>query len=328
MDRTDMPNDATSTFERLRPRLFGIAYRMLSTVHDAEDAVQETYLRWHEADASAIHSAEAWLVAVVTRISIDRLRRAATERDAYVGNWLPEPIATPLGDRDAEIASDLSMAFLILLERLAPEERAAFLLREVFGAEYAEIARVLEKSEAACRQIVHRARERVRRDERRFTPAPDAKEQLLERFVTALTTEDQEGLVALFADDVSFMSDGGGKVPSLPYVLEGANELARVLVGFQRVSRLRVARENLGAITHEVIEMNGEPAILTLVAGRTLSATSIETDGERIMSVYRVLNPEKLGHVGPATYIPAATEFGDRGHRAVVDRVEAPVMES
>ena len=169
--------DRAARFERHRSRLFGIAYRMLGTVEDAEDAVQETYLRWHDAPVDAVRSDEAWLVAVVTRLSIDRLRRAATEREAYVGRWLPEPIATaptPPPDRKAELASDLSLAFLVLLERLAPEERAAFLLREVFDAGYDEIARVLERSEAACRQLVHRARERVRGDRARVSAPPDA----------------------------------------------------------------------------------------------------------------------------------------------------------
>src|SRR3954471_1450428 len=152
--------------ERYRPRLFGIAYRMLGGVHDAEDIVQEAMLRWHQADRAAIREPVAWLVSVVTRLAIDRLRRAATEREAYPGPWLPEPVADErfAADRNAELASDLSMAFLVLLERLAPEERAAFLLREVFDTDYDEIARTLDKSPAAARQTVHRARERIRAD--------------------------------------------------------------------------------------------------------------------------------------------------------------------
>src|SRR5690242_6965271 len=173
--------DRASEFERYRSRLFGIAYRMLGAVEDAEDLVQETYLRWHEADADAVRNPEAWLVAVVSRLSIDRLRRASTERETYVGNWLPEPIGYDdrlATDRETELASDLSMAFLVLLERLAPEERAAFLLREVFDCGYDEIAHVLEKSEDATRQIVHRARMRVHNDRLRFSVPADAKERL------------------------------------------------------------------------------------------------------------------------------------------------------
>jgi RNA polymerase sigma-70 factor (ECF subfamily) len=184
-----MEHDRASVFEHYRPRLFGIAYRMLGSVEDAKDLTQETYLRWHQADAAAIRAPEGWLVAVVTRLSIDRLRHATLERESYVGDWLPEPIATDgpsAPDRQAELASDLSMAFLVLLERLAPEERAAFLLREVLDADYGEIARVLEKSEPACRQMVHRARARVREDRTRFPVAPEAKERLAHRFLAAL----------------------------------------------------------------------------------------------------------------------------------------------
>ena len=151
-------------FERYRSRLWGIAYRMLGDVHEAEDLVQETYLRWHQARHDDVVSAEGWLVAVITRLAIDRLRRAESERLRYVGSWLPEPVATSgiAPDHRAELASDLSMAFLVLLERLGPEERAAFLLREVFDADYEEIARILDKSEPAVRQTVHRAKARVR----------------------------------------------------------------------------------------------------------------------------------------------------------------------
>ena len=179
---------AVDRFERLRPRLFGIAYRMLGSVEDAEDVVQEAYLRWEGTDPDAIRSAEAWLVTVTTRLAINRLRRAATEREHYAGHWLPEPIATAPepADRRAETRSDLSLAFLVLLERLSPEERAAFLLRDVFDTGYAEIARVLERTEAACRQLVHRARARVRTERARFRVPVETHERLLERFLAAL----------------------------------------------------------------------------------------------------------------------------------------------
>jgi RNA polymerase sigma-70 factor (ECF subfamily) len=190
-------------FERHRVRLFGIAYRMLGSVEDAEDVVQECFLRWDAADPTAVRSPEAWLVAVTTRLAIDRLRRVVTERKHYAGHWLPEPIATAreaAADRGAEMASDLSMAFLVLLERLAPEERAALLLRDVFDADYGEIARVLERSEAACRQLVHRARVRVRGERTRFSVPPETHERLLERFLAALGADDQEALLALRAE--------------------------------------------------------------------------------------------------------------------------------
>jgi RNA polymerase sigma-70 factor (ECF subfamily) len=284
--------DRVGSVEKHRARLFGIAYRMLGSVQDAEDLVQETYLRWHEADKTAVRSPEAWLVAVVSRLSIDRLRRASTEREAYVGNWLPEPIGQDerlATDRRSEIASDLSMAFLVLLERLSPDERAAFLLRDVFDADYAEIARVLDRGEDAARQIVHRARERVRRDRPRFPVAPDARERLLERFLDALRVGDQEGVLALMSRDVSFTSDGGGKVSAARKALGGRNKIARMLIVMERKYRTHWA--------HHVAIVNGEPAIVTTSGGKVVSTTSVQTDGERITAFYRMLNPDKLRHV-------------------------------
>lgn len=279
-------------FERYRARLFGIAYRMLGSVDDANDLVQEAYLRWHRADVSEIRAPEGWLVAVTTRLSIDRLRRAAIERERYVGNWLPEPLATEpwsAPDRDAELASDLSMAFLVLLERLAPEERAAFLLREVLGADYAEIARVLEKSEAACRQMVHRARTRVREERPRFPVAPETKERLVRRFLSALEAEDQESLLAVVAEDATFTSDGGGRVNAARRVIRGADRVVRLLLGLER--------KYAGLVTHAVEWINGDPALVTRVGDQLAHITSVEIDGERVVAFYRVLNPEKLRHV-------------------------------
>ncbi|HET7564118.1 MAG TPA: RNA polymerase sigma factor SigJ [Gemmatimonadaceae bacterium] len=291
----DTHDERAAIFERHRARLFGIGYRMLGSVEDAEDIVQEAYLRWHQAAIETVRSAEAWLVAVVTRLAIDRLRRSTTEREAYEGSWLPEPLAmAPAPDREAELASDLSMAFLVLLERLAPEERAAFLLREVFGADYAEIAHVLERSETACRQVVHRARARVRNEKRRVTAPVETHEQIVERFMAALAAEDKDALVALFTDDVLLMSDGGGRAPSIRNVVSGAERVAQVAVGYQRKGR--------GLITHRLAWINGEPAVLTLADGRTLFTTSFAIEDGRIAAVYRVLNPDKLGHVGPPPF--------------------------
>jgi len=262
-------------------------------VEDAEDVVQEAFLRWQQSDAGAVRNPEAWLVTVTTRISIDRLRRASTEREAYVGAWLPEPLATPVAapDRHVELASDLSMAFLVLLEKLAPEERAAFLLREVFGTNYVEIARVLDKSEAACRQLVHRARERVRGEKKRVDASPSAKERLVERFVEALAREDEGALLALFADDVVWVSDGGGNAPAVRNIVSGAGRVARLAVGFERKGH--------GLVTHALAWINGEPAVLTTAGDRTVFTTSFRVEDGRITAVYRVLNPEKLEHVGP-----------------------------
>jgi RNA polymerase sigma-70 factor (ECF subfamily) len=286
-----------SLLERYRPRLFGIAYRMLGSVEDAEDAVQETFLRWHRAAAERIASTEAWLVSVVTRSAIDRLRLASTRREQYVGSWLPEPIATDPAmspEHPVELTSDLSLAFLVLLERLGPEERAAFLLREAFDAGYDEIASVLDKSEAACRQIVHRARERVRTGAPRNPVPHDAKERLVERFVSALAAEDRDGLLTLFSEEVIWLSDGGGKVAAVRKVMSGADTVAKLAIGFQRQGR--------GLVTHRITSINGEPAVLTLVDDRTLFTSSLAVDSDRITAIYRVLNPDKLRRVGPPPY--------------------------
>ncbi len=291
MDIGTRPNDV-SDFERHRARLFGIAYRMLGSVDEAEDVLQDAFLRWHAADAAVIRTPEAWLVAVTTRLSIDRLRRAAVEREHYVGTWLPEPIATDpsfAADRRTELSSELSMAFLVLLERLAPEERAALLLRDVFDSGYDEIARVLERSEVACRQLVHRARVRVRGDHARFPVPAEAKARLLERFLAALGAEDQGAVLALVAEDATWTSDGGGHVPATRNVVRGADRISRLLFGLERKGR--------GVVRHRVAWINGEPALVTHASDRLLFTTSVATDGERILAFYRVLNPEKLRHV-------------------------------
>jgi RNA polymerase sigma-70 factor (ECF subfamily) len=278
--------------ERYRPRLFGIAYRMLSRVQDAEDIVQEAMLRWHEADRAAIREPEAWLVSVVTRLAIDRLRHAVVERDAYPGPWLPEPVADErfAADRSAELASDLSMAFLVLLERLAPEERAAFLLREVFDADYDEIARTLNKTLAAARQTVHRARERIRTDRARFVTADDAKERLFTRFIKALETDDRDEMLAVLAPDATWMSDGGGKVNAARRVIHGSEPITRMLI--------KIEQKFAHPFTYRIGHMNGEPVLIMYKEdGVPFGVTYCETDGERILALYRILNPDKLGEV-------------------------------
>jgi RNA polymerase sigma-70 factor (ECF subfamily) len=291
MSMTDNDSPDIDDAERYRTRLFGIAYRMLGDVQEAEDLVQETFLRWHQARHDDVVSAEGWLVAVVTRLAIDRLRRAETERLRYVGTWLPEPIATGdvPPDYRAELASDLSMAFLVLLERLGPEERAAFLLREVFDAGYDEIARILDKTEPAVRQTVHRAKTRVREGRPRFTPPAEQQEALLRRFLDALATDDKDAMLAMFAPDATFTGDGGGKVSSVMNVLVGPERITRFMLGIER--------KYPGVFTHEIIELNGQPAIGSYRDGVIRVATSFETDGERILAIYRVLNPDKLAHL-------------------------------
>jgi RNA polymerase sigma-70 factor (ECF subfamily) len=214
----------------------------------------------------------------------------------YEGEWLPEPIATsqpPAPDRGAELASDLSIAFLVLLERLAPEERAAFLLREVFDTSYAEIARILEKSESACRQLVHRARERVRRDRTRLAEPVDTRgrERLLERFLDALAADDKDAVVAMLGPDASWTSDGGGKVSAARNVVHGPDRVARLILGWERKGR--------GMITHHIEYVNGEPAIVSRLPDRVFATTSVDVDGDCILAFYRVLNPDKLTRIEP-----------------------------
>jgi len=266
---------------------------------DAEDVVQEAYLRWHRDPRDDIRSAEAWLVTVVSRLAIDRLRRAATERTTYVGPWLPEPIAAeapgaevpgvePPPDRNVELASDLSVALLVLLERLAPEERAAFLLREVFGTDYGEIARILNRRPAAARQMVHRARERVHADRPRVAAAAETHEAVLERFLAALGADDAPALLALLSPEVVLASDGGGRVTAARNRIAGADRVVRFLLG--------VARKYGAETTHRIGRVNGAPALLTYEGERLSSVTTLDIDDGRIRAVYSVRNPDKLRH--------------------------------
>lgn len=275
--------------EQYRGRLFGIAYRMLGQVQEAEDLVQETFLRWHQTDQAAVQTPLAWLVAVVTRLSIDRLRRAMAERTTYVGEWLPEPIAVDgrwSADHDIGMRTDLSLAFLVLLERLGPEERAAFLLREVFDEEYAAIGDVLGKSEPTVRQLVSRARKRVRTDRPRASVEPERQRRMLDGFLAALAADDKDALLSMFADDAMFSSDGGGKV----------NATMRSVLGAERIARLMLGVEAKWGhlLTHTIGEINGEPGIVTYAAGRLFCATTFEVADGHITRVRRVMNPDKL----------------------------------
>lgn len=279
-------------YAALRPRLFAIAYRMLGTRADAEDVLQDAWLRWHRADQAALQSAEAWLVTVVTRLAIDRLRAAKTEREAYVGWWLPEPLVavderTP--EAAAELAGELSMALLWVLERLSPEERAAFLLRQVFDHDYAEIAALLDKSEAACRQMVHRASERLQQERPRFDVPRDVHHRVVERFMHAARSGQTEAIRALLADDVQLVGDGGGKVPSFMEILRGAHRIAS-LYG-------ELWKRHPDRVVYRMVQVNGEPGLLRYVEGRLESAQAFVTDGERIVAIYAVRNPDKLAGI-------------------------------
>ena len=286
-------DDRTQTFERHRARLRGVAYRMLGSRTDAEDVVQDAYLRWHRAATDEIRSAEAWLVTTVTRLSIDRLRQAKVERAAYVGPWLPEPlvdIEAPPADASTELASSLSVAFLVVLERLAPEERAAFLLHEVFESSYDEIAQTLGKSETACRQLVSRARKRVRDERPRVKVSEAARTQLLERFVNAIMTQDKAALMSVLATEAAWLSDGGGKTRAALKPVLGAEHVARFALG--------VIGRHLAEAQFRLITVNDEAGLALYFGGQLISVMSIRTDGARILDVFSTLNPEKLSQIG------------------------------
>ena len=283
------PARRVAVFEELRRRLFGIAYRMIGTTADAEDIVQEAYLRWHQADTQEIRSAEAWLVSVVTRLSIDKLRKASVEREKYTGPWLPEPLiisTSPTPEEELETRSNLSMAFMVLLERLTPVERAAFLLHDVFDCAYPLIANILRKSEAACRQVVHRARQRVRTEQSRFKASDADRRSLINQFMAAADAGDDVTLLSLFAKDATLTSDGGGVVPAARKVVHGRSRIARLY--------LLLAKRLGPRLRKEIVTINGEPGLVMYLDGAPLAATSLETDGKSIMALYTVLNPEKL----------------------------------
>nr|WP_298716838.1 RNA polymerase sigma-70 factor [uncultured Steroidobacter sp.] len=284
-----------TAFAAERTRLLGIAYRMLGSRADAEDVLQDAWLRWNEADPAEMRSTQAWLTTIVTRLCIDRLRSAKARREVYIGPWLPEPLAdidpvTP--ESKAELASELSLAFLSLLERLGHEERAAFVLHDAFDCDYDDIAEVLGKSAVACRQLVHRARERVMAERRRFQVDEQARRRMLERFIEVANAGDLPAMKALFASDAHMISDGGGKAIAARRILHGAERIALL---FQMIFR-----RNAEGIERRIVRINGELGLATSFRGQLHSVTTIDTDGERIYAYYSVANPDKLGAFLPA----------------------------
>ena len=286
-----------TVYEEYRPLLFSIAYRMVGSASDAEDIVQEAFLRLHRETSKGadIDSPKAWLSTVTTRLSINHVQSARVRRESYVGTWLPEPLLTdgePEGVRNAETADSLSLAFLVLLETLGPVERAVFLLREVFDYGYDEIAPVVGRSEENCRQIAVRARRQVETKKPRFEASRKKREELSRRFFAAIAQGDTEGLIGLLAADVIAYGDGGGKAPAFRRPVYGREKVVRLSLNFGRLAeRVRVTD-----IRH--VEVNGQPgAILMNPEGRPMVVVSLDIADGLVQTVRAVSNPDKLRHL-------------------------------
>ncbi|MDW3219335.1 MAG: RNA polymerase sigma-70 factor [Acidimicrobiales bacterium] len=282
-------------FEEHRHHLFGVAYRMLGRVAEAEDVVQETWLRWDAADRATIERPRAWLTTVASRLAIDRLRSAQSRRESYVGPWLPEPLLT--GDDDpaahAELAESLSLAFLTMLERLDPVERAAFLLREVFGHDYDEIAETIDRSVVNCRQIVHRAKERLGPDRpTRFEADPDDERRLLDSFLAAAVTGDVESLAQMLVADVVVWSDGGAKQYAARRPVVGRDRVAMFVRG------IAAKREKMHAeFVVDHARINGTPGLVAYGDGELFMTMAFDIGPDGIRGIHAVLNPDKLEHL-------------------------------
>jgi RNA polymerase sigma-70 factor (ECF subfamily) len=277
-------------FHQHRALLFSIAYRMLGTVADAEDMLQETFLRWQGATQVDIQSPRAFLATVITRLCINQLQSARAKREEYFGQWLPEPLMTEQAAESRAISGiddSLSTAFLVLLERLTPLERAVFLLREVFEYEYAEIAGMLSQSETNCRQILRRAKQHVKEDRPRFDASPRERESLLQQFLEATSNGEMQGLLALLSKDVVLYTDGGGKATAVPNPVYGADRVARFFLSTP--GQLVTA-----SIVKRIAQINGQPGIVTYLQGRPFGVLTLDVEDGRIRNIYIVRNPDKL----------------------------------
>ena len=308
--------DVAETFEDLRPLLFSIAYRMLGSVAEAEDVVQDSFLRYQRAlveQDAEIESPKAYLSAVATRLSIDHLRSARARRESYIGEWLPEPLLTdvdaPDAAKHAEDADSLSMAFLLLLERLSPVERAVFLLHDVFDYDFREVAGIVGKTEDNCRQVAVRARRHVDEHKPRFEASRRERERLAGRFFDAVEDGDLEGLIELLAADVVVHGDGGGTSPSWRNPIAGRDKVARLMLGLGRHSH-----ERGGTVRRT--EINGQPGVMFLDAGgRLIHVMTIDIADGVVQTVRSIINPAKLRHLGPLADLQAAMRAAHRRER-------------
>jgi len=284
----------TETFERHRKRLFGLAYRMLGSVGDAEDALQDTYIRWHRTDTTAVQTPEAWLVTACTRICIDRLRAAKAERENYPGIWLPEPlveleVSVPPADSGKEMADDLSMALLMVMERLTPAERAAYLLREAFDYDYPQIAVALKKSEAACRQLVSRAQKHLKEARPRFAADEAAARALADKFAAATKAGDVSMFAGLLAEDAMLWADGGGKARAALNVIHGSEKVARFFAG--------VRRKQPDDLRRVFARINGQPGWLFYEGDVPYLAMAVDIMDGVVRNVFIMRNPDKLARL-------------------------------
>jgi RNA polymerase sigma-70 factor (ECF subfamily) len=281
----------TALFTSTRPLLFSIAYRMLGSVADAEDLVQDVYLRWQGAPEAEVREPRAYLATIVTRLAINQLRSARRQRESYVGPWLPEPLVTdnaPDPSEPVELAESLSMAFMVMLERLSPIERAVLLLRDVFDFEYAEIARIVDKSEANCRQLLVRAKKHIGAVEPRFDADRAQADRLMQRFTQAAGAGDMAGMLAVLAEDITLWADGGGRIKGAALrPIHGADSVGRFVVGV--IQRFVPAERSM-----RPARINGEPGFIVYASGKPLAAMIFHIQGERIHTIYAIGNPDKL----------------------------------
>lgn len=280
------------SFNTHRQLLFGIAYRMLGRVSEAEDIVQEVWLRWSKQDTAAIRSAKAWLVSATTRLCIDQLRSARRQREEYYGVWLPEPLlASPemSPDSAAEFADSLTMAFMMMLESLGPDERAVFLLREVFDYEYAEVAAIVGKKEANCRQIVRRAKAQLQATPKAPAPPTEQARRLVEEFLAAAASGKVDDMLSLLAEESTVYSDGGGRVKAAGRPILGADHVSRFFLG--------IWPRFVDAMERRLVNINGCPGLVMQSEGKVHYAFSFELAGDRVRNIYIICNPDKLQHL-------------------------------
>jgi RNA polymerase sigma-70 factor (ECF subfamily) len=284
---------AAQSFEEHRRFLLGLAYRMLGSVSEAEDAVQDCYLRWHQADRAAVTNVRAYLAKTVTRLCIDRLKSARARRETYVGSWLPEPVleADALSAETAsEYADDLSVGLMLALERLSPLERAAFLLHDIFDVDFPEVARLIDRNEAACRQLAARARTHVRSERPRFSVPPEAGADIAAAFATAVRSGDVGALASLLAEDAVLRSDGGGRKAAAINPIFGRDRIARFFAGVARKFAEPVAGSR-------VTPINGLPGVIVTFSDGSLETTALEIVDGQILALYVMRNPDKLAHL-------------------------------